>query len=308
MCFILISDDGKTHQNLVFLLIFLSLLDFQLKQSAVLAIVFLWLNFWFLISKYLLVSINWSLIADEQVGCAKENVRFWVFVTNRNSSLVTSLQTEMGPIQPPWGRQGTLPMNTAHVPSLGLWILAIPFRAVAQSVPLNIFSHLALSLETPQLHLLQLSDHDLKNPQAHFRSQNPIKTLFLTVEDSHILTASLWGTISGNIFEECYSLSPRVFDFHRSILRWDTKVDLGFEVSPKSESSSISLHFLDSKLGACSETRDMSWAMWYPASPLEGIQEFDNQFSAHAPSEAQWDSSRWTRIYPGHCSGHCSPS
>lgn len=166
----------------------------------------------------------------------------------------------MGQIHPPWGRQGTLPMNAAHVPSLGLWILAILLRAVTRSVPLNIFSYLAISLERPQLHLLQLSDHDLKKTQAHFRSQNSIETLFLTVEDSNILTASLWGIISGDIFQECYSLCPRVFDFYRSILRWDTKVDLGFEVSPKPESTSISLRFLDSKLGAWSQT--MTCLVW----------------------------------------------
>lgn len=263
MCFILISKrkhDGKTSQNLVFLLIFLSLLDFQLKQLAVLAIVFLRFHFWFFISTTLLVSINGSLIADEQVHSATENWRFWVFFPNQNSSLITSLQTEMGQIHPPGGRQGTLPMNAAHVPSLGLWILAMLLRAVAWSVPLNIFSYLALSLERPQLHLLQLSDHDLKKTQAHFRSQNSIETLFLTVEDSNILTASLWGIISGDIFEERYSLCPRVFDFYRSILRWDTKVDLGFEVSPKPESSSISLRFLDSKLGAWSQT--MTCPVW----------------------------------------------
>lgn len=165
MCFILISKrkhDGKTSQNLVFLLIFLSLLDFQLKQLAVLAIVFLRFHFRFFISTTLLVSINGSLIADEQVHSATENWRFWVFFPNQNSYLITSLQTEMGQIHPPGGRQGTLPMNAAHVPSLGLWILAMLLRAVAWSVPLNIFSYLALSLERPQLHLLQLSDHDLK--------------------------------------------------------------------------------------------------------------------------------------------------
>lgn len=47
-------------------------------------------------------------------------------------------------------------------------------------------------------------------------------------------------------------LPLRVSDFHRSILGQDTKVDLGFRGSPKSESSSISLYFLVSELGAWS--------------------------------------------------------
>jgi len=68
VCFIPVSEgehDGKTSQDLVFLLIFLSLLDFQLKRSATLAIVFLPFHFWFFISKNLLISINLLLIVGK---------------------------------------------------------------------------------------------------------------------------------------------------------------------------------------------------------------------------------------------------
>ncbi|CAM9226592.1 unnamed protein product, partial [Bubo scandiacus] len=49
-----------------------------------------------------------------------------------------------------------------------------------------------------------------------------------------------------------YPLPLWVFDFYGSILGWDTKVDLGFKGSPKSKSSSISLGFLVSEMGAWS--------------------------------------------------------
>lgn len=111
MCFIPVLErehDGKTSQDLFFLLIFLSLLDFQLKQAAVLAIVFLPLHFWFLISKTplfqlicCLVQTNehtlWQKIAGSECHSfeclSHTNLLSGNQPSNRNGASLTSLTT-----------------------------------------------------------------------------------------------------------------------------------------------------------------------------------------------------------------------
>lgn len=167
MCFIPISGRehaGKISQDLVFLMIFLSTLDLRWKQ---LAEVLLSLCFWFLTSEADPTLFQWIpqlnpvlWLSPEQRQCQGHAgltlPGFWLGLGLLAEPQEAAMALVL--IKPPWGTQGMPPTDAALVPSLGLWISAVLNRASTQSVPLNIFTCLALSFGRHWLHLLQVVD------------------------------------------------------------------------------------------------------------------------------------------------------